>query len=194
MDLQDSVQEIIPNLFLGSYEIATSVSWLTRNKITHVLSILEEEERIARLKRLLKLTVAEHKVILIADHYKAPLRLYFEECVTFIKTAINNNTDKTKRVLVHCLFGISRSPTIVAAYLIREHGMNAFQSINFINSKRRVDPSNTFQIQLTRYAHRTYLEMRENILYTNWGNLGPLWELVLEYFFSELLDSQLDSS
>jgi atypical dual specificity phosphatase len=193
----EPAQEIVPHLFLGNYEIATSVSWLKRNKITHVLSILDEEERIARLTRILKLTAVDHKVIFIADDYKSPLRLYFEESVAFIRRAIisSANTSASSdqksgdekneqgRVLVHCLFGISRSATIVAAYLIHEYGMNASQSIKFITLTRVVDPSNTFQIQLVRYAQRNHLEVKEKTIDADWGQLGALWELVFEFIF-----------
>jgi protein-tyrosine phosphatase len=187
MSLAEPAQEIVPNLFLGNYDIATSVSWLLKNRITHVLSIMDEEQRIERLKRLLKLTVADHKVIVMDDKYKSPLRLHFDECSTWIRNALTFDRKQKRqgRILIHCLYGISRSPTIVAAYLIQEYGMNASQSIKLIQEKRKVEPSDAFQLQLVRYARLKLPETKKKITEANWGNIGHLWEVVLEFVLDQ---------
>src|SRR3989304_9295906 len=41
-----------------------------------------------------------------------------------------------KKVYVHCKNGHARSPTLVAAYLIKYQGMNVEDAINLINEKR----------------------------------------------------------
>lgn len=59
--------------------------------------------------------------------------------------------------------GISRSPTVVCAYLIAEQGMTAPAAIDFVRGKRAVVcPNIGFRRQLTEYAaklHGTKEEM-----------------------------------
>jgi len=74
--------------------------------------------------------------------------LYFKEAVEFIKTAV----DKRQNVLVHCFAGVSRSCTIVIAYLVRFFGMEVYSALSFIKRKRPwVNPNYGFYSQLKRY-------------------------------------------
>lgn len=62
---------------------------------------------------------------------------------------------------VHCFQGVSRSATVVCAYLISNAGMTAMESITFVQSKRKiVSPNNGFRKQLYLYATR----LRDNAL------------------------------
>ena len=48
---------------------------------------------------------------------------------------------RSEAVLVHCDLGISRSPTIIAAYLMRKYSAKRDNILAFIQSKQRVKPS-----------------------------------------------------
>jgi len=51
-------------------------------------------------------------------------------------------------VLVHCFAGVSRSASVVAAYLIRYQGFNTFEgTIDFIKSKRSITFSHGINFQ-----------------------------------------------
>lgn len=56
----------------------------------------------------------------------------FSEAVGFIHASVL----KGEKVYVHCIGGISRSPTIVAAYLAARSNLTASQAIDFVRSKR----------------------------------------------------------
>ncbi|CAK9780791.1 unnamed protein product [Cutaneotrichosporon oleaginosum] len=59
---------------------------------------------------------------------------------------------KAGAVLVHCQAGMSRSATVVAAYLMRHRRLDPVEAVSFLREKRPVvDPSDTFWHQLGLY-------------------------------------------
>lgn len=73
---------------------------------------------------------------------------YFDRAADFIKECESSNG----KVFVHCMCGVSRSSTLVAAYLIREKGMTASNAIEHLHSyRKKVDPNKGFREQLEEY-------------------------------------------
>ena len=62
----------------------------------------------------------------------------FEECIEFIEEAINGGG----RVVVHCAAGISRSGTIVIAYMMWKNKWRRDQALEFVISKRPLTQPN----------------------------------------------------
>lgn len=61
---------------------------------------------------------------------------------------IKNN----KNILVHCHAGLSRSATIVCAYLIRKNGWSCEEAVSFVKKKRnRIRPNEGFIKMLKDY-------------------------------------------
>ncbi|KAN0076743.1 Protein-tyrosine phosphatase-like protein [Tylopilus felleus] len=61
--------------------------------------------------------------------------------------------DPNARVLVHCVEGVSRSTSVVAAYLIAEFGWTTAQAVQYVKSRRRAaEPNFGFVQQLQEYA------------------------------------------
>jgi len=57
---------------------------------------------------------------------------YFLVAIRFIKEALSNGG----KVLVHCYAGVSRSATIVIAYLMQEHNLGYYEAMTFVKRKR----------------------------------------------------------
>lgn len=51
---------------------------------------------------------------------------------------LNRLLDDDKRVLVHCIVGISRSPVLCMAHLITRHGYTAEDALRFLKEKRPI--------------------------------------------------------
>jgi protein-tyrosine phosphatase len=84
----------------------------------------------------------EYYCIAIADHDNAPIHEHFEECINFI-----NGIDGP--VLVHCYAGMSRSPTIVMAYLMSEKKMEFLEAYMYVKTRRFIAiPNRGFMEQL----------------------------------------------
>jgi protein-tyrosine phosphatase len=142
------MSQILSNLWLGNLNLLHDLEFLQENKITHVISLFEEDVETKPL-RILHITQLSIKIY---DRDEAPIYDYFKRCIDFIDRAIESGGN----VYVHCFMGISRSPTIVAAYLIQKHNMTASKALQFIQNIRSiVDPNDGFRAALARWEIST---------------------------------------
>ncbi|KAK4309430.1 hypothetical protein Pmani_018927 [Petrolisthes manimaculis] len=132
---------VLPGLMLGSQDVAHDFKILTDNKVTHIINVAAgvinffEDDFI--YKTFEAYDKPTHRLINI-----------FDECCEIIHTTISSGGC----VLVHCIAGISRSTTIIAAYLIKHHNMNPNEAVTFIKEKRPfVNPNSGFIHQLHEY-------------------------------------------
>jgi protein-tyrosine phosphatase len=184
-----SAQEIVPKLYLGDLKTAKDMKWLKKNKITHVLTILDDKGQLDKLQRIYTNNYqrsdndpyVRHKIICVEDHPRASLDLHFSGCTAFIRTVLQH---KRGRILVHCYHGISRSPTIVAAYLIEEYGMNSQDAMCCIYTKRQqVDPNIGFIHQLLSFA-KTFRPNLLALLLKLVIDDPTCCNIIIEFFFS----------
>lgn len=83
--------------------------------------------------------------VAVDDTDKTNLLEHVVPTADFIDTALT----KGDSVLVHCQAGVSRSTTLVAAYLMLKHGLNVEQALDKIRAVRpQVEPSEAFMMQL----------------------------------------------
>ena len=55
-------------------------------------------------------------------------------------------------MLVHCFAGVSRSASVVLAYLMREHGLSLRAAFKLAKAKRPfINPNEGFRVQLQKY-------------------------------------------
>jgi protein-tyrosine phosphatase len=144
------LSEVIPNfLYLSSYNATKNKSLLEKNKITHIINcaadfcenFFESENKYTYLSFYLK------------DHVLENIECIFYECIKFI----DNVKEKGGRVLVHCIQGISRSVTLVMAYLIYKNKLTYDKAFNIVQSKREISsPNFGFSIQLQNFYLRLY--------------------------------------
>ena len=94
----------------------------------------------------LKLIDDPHQYILL-DLYKA---------FAFIELARESQSN----ILIHCRYGISRSVSILIAYIIKFYGLSVDNALRFIRTKRKqAEPNYGFMHQLhiyERYLQATY--------------------------------------
>ncbi|XP_069824421.1 dual specificity protein phosphatase 10-like [Dendropsophus ebraccatus] len=134
---------ILPFLFLGNEKDAQDLGRMVTLNIGHVLNVTTHlplyhaESGALRYKRLPA-----------TDNSKQDLRQYFEEAFEFIEEA----QQEGKGVLIHCQAGVSRSATVVIAYLMKHTLMTVGDAYKFVKGKRPIiSPNLNFMGQLLEF-------------------------------------------
>lgn len=159
---------ILPNLYLGDIEASQDFESLTEHKINHIVSILAQKE--------FPVPTTHHLLITLNDGEPFS-STNLEKGVNFIKNAINKN----EGVLVHCMAGISRSTTLISAFLMKELHYTPYQAIKFIQERREIiDPAYfTFQSAINwAYPHKNMF----------CKNCNKVWDYREKYEF--IIDTQ----
>ena len=72
---------------------------------------------------------------------------------------IDNCISKNEKILVHCVCGVSRSVTIVIAYLMYKQNLSYEEAFNLVHEKRNVaQPNKYFEKQLKKYYEEITLK------------------------------------
>lgn len=111
-----SMQLVVPNIFLGSEYPGDDLSYLKQKGITHIINC-------ACTPPPFPLEFSYH-LVTVEDSAEERIAECFPAAIQFIETAL---TSPSGKVFIHCQLGLSRSPTIVIAYLM--HSMNISFSI-----------------------------------------------------------------
>lgn len=64
--------------------------------------------------------------------------------------------DESEAILIHCDLGISRSPTIIVAYLMRKLYIPKEDVLSFVQTKQKVKPSSNLTRQLQNWEEVGY--------------------------------------
>lgn len=107
------ISRICHGLYLSDWDSAMNLGYLVKRKIKAVVTVNLDAVPVSVLDGYMRNGIA-HLYITSTDYTDSELNKDFETCYRFILRHI-----KKGGVLVHCTMGISRSPTIVADFLIR---------------------------------------------------------------------------
>jgi atypical dual specificity phosphatase len=130
----NKISEIAQNLYLSDYKPSVDTGILKEYDIRAVLYLgLDEKPREAI--QYYKKKKIDHLQINVEDSPGANLARYFETAYNFIHKYVADE----KKVLVHCMEGVSRSPTIVAWYILRRIYLINFHS-SAHRTKKLLDP------------------------------------------------------
>ncbi|KAF9001734.1 protein-tyrosine phosphatase-like protein [Cyathus striatus] len=143
-----NVSEILPRLYISDLAFAENPSLLNTYRITHILSTLPDNVY-KPPPSLLPFQPARMQ-IQVEDTPFAELAAHLASTTAFIRSALESHPEA--RVLVHCVEGISRSVSVVAAFLIAQFGWSVEEAVQYVKSKRLVaDPNFGFVQQLGEF-------------------------------------------
>lgn len=147
--------EILPQLFISDLSFAENPACLASYSITHILSTLPDNILVPSESQLYP--PPRRLQIRVEDSPFAELAAHLPTTTAWIRDAFRANPNA--RVLVHCVEGISRSVSVVAAFLIAQYGWTPVEAVQYIKSKRRVaDPNFGFVQQLGEYRRSLGLQ------------------------------------
>jgi predicted protein tyrosine phosphatase len=132
---------VLDGLYISAQHPTGYSQVMKQHGITHICSCLEVEPLFPR--------DFEYLVLPLEDVHDQDIRSHFDKTFNFISKA--RKKDKG-RVLVHCAAGISRSSTIIIAYLMREYALSLEDALVMTrNARPFVQPNDGFFQQLRDY-------------------------------------------
>ncbi|KAI1897719.1 hypothetical protein AGOR_G00086170 [Albula goreensis] len=137
------ITPILPFLFLGNEQDAQDLDQMQRMNIGYVLNVTTHLPLFHYERGLLS-----YKRLPATDSNKQNLRQYFEEAFEFIEEA----QQAGQGLLIHCQAGVSRSATIVIAYLMKHSWMTMTDAYKFVKARRPIiSPNLNFMGQLLEF-------------------------------------------
>ena len=133
---------VYEGLYIGDADVASELGILEELGIERIISLGNEKE----VKKYKYFEHIEYLKIVIDDEENEDIAKYFAICNKFINFNFQNT-------LVHCHQGISRSATIVIAYLMNTYRTDfntAFQKLKSV--RPIVKPNKGFVRQLESYS------------------------------------------
>ena len=120
---------IMPNLYLGNIKASNNIDFLESHKIQAVVNCSKDIPYHSYFNEKSKYRIA-------VEDSKEPenINLFEEEvyeALKFIDLHINND----QAVLVHCYYGLMRSATVIACYLLIKYKMSIEDAIHLLQKK-----------------------------------------------------------
>ncbi|KAH7926164.1 hypothetical protein BV22DRAFT_1033180 [Leucogyrophana mollusca] len=170
------MDEVVPGLWIGDLSSALNVEGLKEKKIFSIVTAM-------RGKVTIHATFIKYQINL-DDSADEDVLVHFLPSISFIQREL----DKGRSVLVHCQAGISRSATIIAAYLMHSLKLDPASALDMIKKVRpNVEPNEGFMQQLEvfhkasyRFTHRDkairmfYMERTVEEIMNGDGTLPPV--------------------
>ncbi|XP_037541277.1 dual specificity protein phosphatase 13-like [Nematolebias whitei] len=134
------VDEVWPNLYIGNVAVAQNRKALHKLGITHVLNAAHSKQGSIGNQSFYGNTSVYFGIPAEdSDHFD--LSQHFKSAADFIHTGLKS---KDGKVLVHCIMGVSRSATLVLAYLMTRKHLSLRDALRHVVQKRAIFPNRNF--------------------------------------------------
>ncbi|XP_072524007.1 dual specificity phosphatase 29-like [Salminus brasiliensis] len=139
--------EVWPNIIVSDLHTAKNVDLLMALEVTHIVNAADGPYRIHTGPDFYSHTpkMIQYYGVDAPDNRDFNIAPFFYPTARFIHSALTRDSGK---VLVHCARGISRSATLVLAYLMIYEGLTVSEAIKAVRSHRNVLPNSGFLQQL----------------------------------------------
>lgn len=145
-------QDEVGGLYLGSMKGARNVKELKTKNITAVLTVAAKSYLVYE-----KEDIPNHLIIEADDEADYDLSQHFDTALEFIGKHL-----ETGNVFVHCFAGVSRSATVVIAYLLKEWRKSLTEVTKYVKQKRGVaSPNRGFYKQLMEFEKKLQSERKK---------------------------------
>ena len=150
--LKTPMHLIVDRLFLGNIRAAQDEQLLQSHNVTCIVQCLEDSSLVPAFP------FAEYCTVPVSDIDSQNIAAFLPKAVHFIHAC----RQAGKTVLVHCAAGISRSSTVVVAYLMAAAHMDCDEALAFVRGRRRcASPNPGFWQQL---QHLDLAQLRNELV------------------------------
>ncbi|XP_053926836.1 dual specificity protein phosphatase 13-like [Cuculus canorus] len=139
------LDQVWPNIYLGDAWAARSKTTLQSLNITHILNAADGPYSINTGAKYYQDLQIEYYGVEAFDSPSFDLSIFFYDAANFIGKALNTSGGK---VFVHCAMGISRSATLVLAFLMIHENMTLVDALKAVGAHRDICPNSGFLSQL----------------------------------------------
>ena len=139
------IYKILNNIYLSNYKESINDNYLDYNNIKVIINCSKDLP-------FNKNNYIKYRLSINDDlSKKSNIDLY--KNLNNITEIIHLYTKKNYNILIHCYAGIQRSPSIIAAYLIRYYNFSMYEAINYIKQKKNKTfyPKINFYNSLIKY-------------------------------------------
>ncbi|XP_033755518.1 dual specificity protein phosphatase 3-like isoform X2 [Pecten maximus] len=143
---KDNYNEVYPGIIIGDKECSKNKRHLKAIGVTHVVNCcqgIKPNQINTDVTYFRDSGIAFHGIQAM-DHSSYNMTPHFNMAAKFIDKALESNG----KVYVHCMMGISRSATIVLAFLLLKRNLRLMEAVKMIRAKREVFPNEGFIRQL----------------------------------------------
>lgn len=148
-----SLNHIIPGLYLGNFTGAIDPKTLKDNKIKAIVTLMTDPLPEWSQPPFRDIIYREnHFFKKCDDTLTQDILRYLEDACDFIDRQLKTPGS----VLVHCRMGVSRSATVVIAYIMRKYGWTYHHALKHVKGKRNINPNYSFRQQLLVWGEVDY--------------------------------------
>ncbi|XP_036406442.1 dual specificity protein phosphatase 13-like [Megalops cyprinoides] len=148
------VNEVWPNVYIGDAHTARNKAVLCDLGITHIVNAADGPHRIDTGPSFYSDIAVQYYGVDAPDSQDFDLSPFFYPTAEFIQGALSQKG----KVFVHCARGISRSATLVFAFLMISVRLTLAEAIKAVRKHRNVLPNAGFLSQLCRLDMTLSLE------------------------------------
>jgi len=149
-----SCNKVYNGILISNGETVQNIAHLKSIGVTHVLNTAEQHVDVS--PGAFSLNKIQYYGFHVDDLPHANISRHFRRTTDFIQRAIETGGT----VCVNCYMGLSRSATVVIAYLMMKQNMTCKQALDVISQGRKVRPNPGFLQQLAELEHTLRLSGR----------------------------------
>lgn len=166
--MKNDISQILQFLYIGGEDVSVDRETMTRLGINYVINCTCDRPN------YFEKSGVKYLQVYVNDDSSNEIDRYFTQSFQFIEEAKRVESS----VLVHCQKGMSRSSTVVLAYLMKYENMDLISAFSHTKQRRPlISPNTGFMQQLLLLEHKLYSKNTLDITLYSKDRFAPIEQL-----------------